>query len=79
VLGRPGGSSASLPRRAYRDAAIFHGCLAVLIVVVGWLTGSEVGTALGIAAAYFVAATAWSWWRFRQRGRQPVAEEEERP
>jgi len=42
----------------------------VVIVVVAWATGAHVGKALVIAGAYFVAATLWSWWRFRERARQ---------
>lgn len=70
-------SVTSLPRHPYRAAAIFHGCLAALIVVLAWLTGEERVKGLGIALAYFIAATAWSWWRFRQRARQLAATEEE--
>jgi hypothetical protein len=29
--------------------------------------------ALAIAAGYFVIATGWSWWRFRQREAQPAS------
>ena len=65
-----------LPRRPYRDAALFHGGLAVLIVVVGWLTGAKLGKSVVIAVAYFVAATMWSWWRFRQRARRPATSED---
>jgi hypothetical protein len=41
--------------------------LAVLIVLISWATGGELGRALVFATLYFVVATAWSWWRFRQR------------
>ena len=34
---------------------------------------SDFGKAAAIAAAYFVAATAWSWWRFRGRIREEAA------
>jgi hypothetical protein len=62
-----------LPRRPYRDAALFHGGLAVLIVVVGWLTGAKLGKSVVIAVAYFVAATLWSWWQFQRRARRLAA------
>jgi membrane protein implicated in regulation of membrane protease activity len=64
------------PRHAYRDAAIFHGGLAVLIVIVAWLVGSELPQAAVVAVAYFAAATAWSWWRFRQRARRTATTEQ---
>jgi hypothetical protein len=56
-----------LPRRLYRDSALFNLVLALFIVVFAWLTGGGVERALGFAGAFFVLATAWSWWRFRRR------------
>ena len=70
LLRRAGPTSKSLPRHPYRDTALLHGALAVVIVVVACATGAHVGKALVIAGAYFVAATLWSWWRFRERARQ---------
>jgi len=67
----------SVPRHPYRDSAIFHGALAALIVVVSWVSGSDVGKAVAIACAYFVAATLWSWWRFHERARRLDATKEE--
>lgn len=65
-------------RHDYRDAAIIHGALGAVIVVVGWLVGSDVPKAVFTAVAYFVAATAWSWWRFRRRARRLPRTEEKR-
>jgi Flp pilus assembly protein TadB len=58
-----------LPRSThpFRDSAIIYACLAIVIVVVATLTGGGFAKALGIAAAFFVGATAWSWWRVRRR------------
>jgi hypothetical protein len=56
-----------LPRRPYRDSAILYGALAAVVLVFSLLTGSDLVRALIIAVAFFVAATAWSWFRFRQR------------
>jgi hypothetical protein len=71
--------SARLPRpkRPFRDSAIFYGVLSVLFVLIVWGTGGavlprwdenqrEVG-GLPIAIIFFVVATGYSWWRFRQR------------
>jgi hypothetical protein len=58
-------------KRPYRDSLLLHLVLAVLIVVVSWLTGGDLGRALAFALAYFVLATGWSWWRFRQRLGRP--------
>ena len=56
-----------IPTRPYRDTAILHGVLATMLVVVAVLTGTGLGKAAIVASGYFVAATAWSWWRFSQR------------
>jgi hypothetical protein len=69
---RPRKPLIALPKHPYRDGAIFHGILALLLVFVAWLTGGGIGRAIVVGALYFVAATAWTWWRFRQRlERQP--------
>jgi membrane protein DedA with SNARE-associated domain len=67
----------SLPKRPFRDSAIFYGVLSVLFVVIVWATGGTVlprwgdeGREIGgllIAILFFLVATAYSWWRFRQR------------
>ena len=38
-----------------------------MIVVFALLTGGSLSRALVWAAAFFVAATAWSYWRWRER------------
>ena len=72
-----------VPKRPFRDSAIFYGVLAVLFVLVVWATGGallprwddqqrEIGGLL-IALLFFVVATGYSWWRFQQR----IEEEEQ--
>ena len=72
-----------LPEHPYRDGALFHGVLAVILVAVAWLTGGGVARALVVGAIYFLLATGWTWWRFRQRilrerERRPPARRDER-
>jgi hypothetical protein len=38
-----------------------------VILVVAAISGGDAVKALLVAAAYFVIATGWSWFRFRQR------------
>ena len=72
-----------LPKRPFRDSAIFYGVLSILFVLVVWATGGavlprwddeqrEIG-GLPIAIMFFLVATGYSWWRFRRR----VEEEQE--
>ncbi len=64
-------STPPVSKRPYRDSLLLHFVLAIVIVLVSWLTGGALGRALVFAAAYFVLATAWSWWRFRQQLGRP--------
>jgi len=65
------------PERPYRDAAILYAVLSVVIVLIAWLTGGGIARAIGIATVFFVVATAWSFWRWRDRLRRAAAEDAE--
>ena len=56
-----------MPRRAFRDSAIFYAVLACVVVGFGVLTGNDLTQTIVIAVIFFVIATGYSWWRFRQR------------
>jgi hypothetical protein len=56
-----------VPQRPYRDSAIFYAILAACVVGVAFATGGDLVRALIWGGAFFAVATAWSWWRFRQR------------
>ena len=47
-----------------------YGVLAVVIIVVAKFTSGDMARAIVRAVAFFVVATAWSWWRFRRRVEQ---------
>jgi hypothetical protein len=53
-----------LPNRPFRDSAIFYGVLALCGFGFLLLTGQEAVRAAFGAAAAFLLATSWSWWRF---------------
>jgi membrane protein implicated in regulation of membrane protease activity len=61
-------------RHPFRDTVIMYGVLALVIVVVSAFTGGGLMKAILVAAAFFVGATAWSWWRYSRR----TAEERKR-
>jgi membrane protein implicated in regulation of membrane protease activity len=52
---------------------IVYGGLAILIVVVAWLTNGAVEKAAVIAVFFFVVASAWSLYRWRRRLRAEAA------
>lgn len=58
-----------MPKHPYRDSALIYGALALVVVLLAFLTGGGVLRAVVYAALVFVAATAWSWrsWRNRER------------
>ena len=56
-----------VPKRPYRDTAIFHVVLAGLIVLVAFLTGGSLARAIVVALVFFVLATAWSWSQWRKQ------------
>ncbi len=56
-----------LPRHPFRDSAILYGVLAAIVVAVGLLTNGNVLNAVVVALVFFVAATGYSWWRFKRR------------
>ena len=48
---------------------LLHLAFAAIIVVVAWATGGGLGRAILFASAFFLVATAWSWWKWRERMR----------
>jgi hypothetical protein len=53
-----------LPKRPFRDSAIFYGVLALVGFGFLLLTGQDMVRAAFGAGAAFLLATSWSWWRF---------------
>ena len=73
---------APVPKHPYRDTILVYGFFAVLVVVLAWVTGGDIGTAVLIALVCWVAASVWGIARWRQRiqreaARQRLAEEDE--
>jgi membrane protein implicated in regulation of membrane protease activity len=68
VILRPrGGGESPIPKHPYRDSVIVNAGLSVLLLLIAWLTGGDLSTALVVAVAFFLVATAWNWWRFSRR------------
>jgi len=70
-------SKPPIPKRPFRDSAIFYGVITVAFVVIVALTGGSLTLAIPVALACFVVATGYAWWKFRQRIR--LEEENEAP
>ena len=65
-----------VPKHPYRDTAILYGILAVILVGVTALTNGNVLRSVYYALGLFVAATAWGWYRWRERLRRADLEDE---
>lgn len=55
------------PPRPYRGSAILHATLALVIIGFAAISGGNMVKAFLVAVAYFLVATGWTWFRFRQR------------
>ena len=63
------------PKRPFRDSALLYAGMAVVFVVIVFITGGKMSVAIPIALACFVVATGYAWWKLRQRMR--LEEEQE--
>ena len=64
------------PKHPYRDTLLIYGAFALVIVLIAWATGSNVGRAIVIALFFYVVASLWSIARWRVRIRRDAAEAE---
>jgi len=71
---RWGMPEAPVPKHPYRDTLLVYGGFAVLLVLLAWATGTSVGKAVVVAAIVFVAASAMSLVRWRERLRRAARE-----
>ena len=56
-----------MAQRPFCDSAMFYAVLACAVVGFGVLTDNDLTQTIIIAVVFFVVATGYSWWRFRQR------------
>ena len=63
------------PKHPYRDTLLVYAGLAIVVVLVAWATGGSVGTAILVAAVFFVIASAWNAYRWRAKLRDAARRE----
>ena len=61
------------PKHPVRDTLLVYAGLAVVVVLVAWVTGGSLRKAVVVAVLFFVAASLWSVWRLRGRQRSRAA------
>jgi membrane protein implicated in regulation of membrane protease activity len=58
------------PKHPLRDTLLVYGGLALVVVILAWVTGGSVTKAVAVAAVFFVVASAWNVYRWRARSRE---------
>jgi nicotinamide riboside transporter PnuC len=58
-----------IPKRPFRDSALFYAGVAIVFVVIVAISGGDLTLAIPVALACFLVATGYAWWKFRQRMR----------
>jgi nicotinamide riboside transporter PnuC len=56
-----------LPKRPFRDSAIFYAVITFVFVLLVFITGGDMAIAVPVALGCFVIATGYAWWKFKQR------------
>ena len=61
--------SADPPRakRPFRDSALLYAGIAIVCVVLVFITGGNMAVAIPVVLGCFVVATGYAWWKLRQR------------
>jgi Flp pilus assembly protein TadB len=58
------------PKHPLRDTFLVYGGLALVVIILAWVTGGSVTKAVAVAAVFFVLASAWNAYRWRMRARE---------
>jgi Flp pilus assembly protein TadB len=66
------------PKHPYRDTILVYAGLALVLVLVAWLTGGGVGRAAAVAVLFFVVATGWTSYRFHAKLREQRVADDDR-
>jgi hypothetical protein len=74
----PARADRPVPKHPYRDSALVYAGLALVVVLLTFVTGGSVVRAIVVALFVYVAATLWSWRIWRNRLREQAAAERDR-
>jgi Flp pilus assembly protein TadB len=61
------------PKNPVRDTLLVYAGLAVVVVLVAWVTGGSLPRAIVVAVVFYLLASLWSVWRLRGRQRAQAA------
>ena len=54
-------------QRLFRDSALLYAGMAIVFVVLVFITGGNMAVAIPVALGCFVVATGYAWWKLKQR------------
>ena len=55
------------PQRLFRDSALLYAGMAIVFIVLVFITGGNMTVAIPVALGCFVVATGYAWWKLKQR------------
>ena len=55
------------PKRPFRDSALIYAAMAIVFVVIVFITGGRMVVAIPVAVGCFLVATGYAWWKLKQR------------
>ena len=61
------------PKHPIRDTLLVYAGFAGVVVLVAWVTGGSLAKALVVAVVFFLLASLWNFWRFREQLRAGAA------
>ena len=61
------------PKHPVRDTLLVYAGLAVVVVLVAWVTGGSLFRAVVVAVGFYALASFWSLWRLRGQQRARAA------
>jgi Flp pilus assembly protein TadB len=61
------------PKHPIRDTLLVYAGLAVVVVLVAWITGGSLSRAIVVAVVFYILASLWSVWRLRGQQRARAA------
>jgi hypothetical protein len=61
------------PKHPIRDTLLVYAALAGVVVLFAWITGGSLARALVVAVVFFLLASLWNIWRFRNQLRAGAA------
>jgi nicotinamide riboside transporter PnuC len=67
----------SSPKRPFRDSALLYAGMAIVVVILVFITGGKMSVAIPVALACFLVATGYAWWKLKQRREEERRQQQE--